>query len=59
MKVWVLEDGYDGEGRAALGVYSSKELAEAAEAADKASDRSPKADFYLITEFVVDAPTRS
>lgn len=58
MKVWVLEDGYDGEGCAAIGVYSTEQFAREAEAADRASNRSPKADFYRVAEFEIDAPTR-
>ena len=50
--VFVLERCFDYEGSTLLGVYSSREKAKAAEAADEKN--GAYCDYYNIEEFVID-----
>ena len=55
--VWVLESGVEFEGCDAIGVYSTREKAEQAEASDRVGIEGG-ATYWTITEFKVDACLR-
>lgn len=56
MQVYVLESRIDYEGGCVLGVYSTREAAEAAADAERRRDYGDPQTWYVVHEVEVDAP---